>query len=56
MWEVALYVRESFNFAQLSAGDDKVKSLWVRIKGKSKKTDVLVEICLQTTHPGCRGK
>lgn len=49
---MALYVRECFNFAELNAGGDKVKSLWVRIKGKAKKTDVLVEISLQTTQSG----
>lgn len=42
-----LYVREYFYVVELSAGNDKVKSLWVRIRGKPNNTDILVVI-LQT--------
>ncbi|KAK4818760.1 hypothetical protein QYF61_018932 [Mycteria americana] len=42
---VALYVRECFNCLELDDGDDRVKSLWVRISGKANKADSMVGVC-----------
>ena len=42
---VALYVRECFDVTQLAAVDDKVESVWVRIKGRADMADILVGIC-----------
>ena len=42
---VALYVRECFDVTELMAGDDKVESLWVKIRGRDDKADILVGVC-----------
>ena len=42
---VALYVRECFDVTELMAGDDKVESLWVKIRGRADKADILVDAC-----------
>jgi len=42
---VALYVRECFDVVELGAGNDKVESLWVRIRGRANKADILVGFC-----------
>ena len=42
---VALYVRECFDVTELITGDDKVESLWVKIRGRADKADILVGIC-----------
>ena len=42
---VALYIRESFDVVELQAGNDKVESLWVRIRGKAGKASILVGVC-----------
>ena len=39
---MALYVRECFD---VTAGDDKVESLWVKIRGRADKADILMGIC-----------
>ncbi|GAB0178246.1 maestro heat-like repeat-containing protein family member 7 [Grus japonensis] len=46
---VALYVRECFDCIELNDGDDKVKCLWVRMKGKANKADILLESVID--HP-----
>ena len=42
---VALYIRESLDVGELEAGNDKVESLWVRIRGKANKASILVGVC-----------
>uniref|UniRef100_A0A8B9CU89 Reverse transcriptase domain-containing protein n=1 Tax=Anser brachyrhynchus TaxID=132585 RepID=A0A8B9CU89_9AVES len=42
---VALYIRECFDVEELEAGNDKVESLWVRIRGKANKASILVGVC-----------
>lgn len=42
---VALSVRECFDVVELGAGDGKVEFLWVRIKGRANKADILVGAC-----------
>ena len=39
------YVRECFDVTELMAGDDKVESLWVKIRGRADKADILVGVC-----------
>ena len=41
---VALYVKECFDVTGIMAGD-KVESLWVKIRGRADKADILVGIC-----------
>lgn len=40
-----LQLRECFNITELASGDEKFDSLWVRIRGYSKKLDILVLLC-----------
>ena len=42
---MALYDREGFDVVELKAGNDKVESLWVRIRGRANKADILVGVC-----------
>ena len=42
---VALYVRECSDVTELMAGDNKVESLWVKTRGRSDKSDILVGVC-----------
>ncbi|KAJ7397045.1 mitochondrial fission process protein 1 [Pitangus sulphuratus] len=44
---VALYVRQHLEYIKLCLGveDEQVKSLWVRIKGSTSKSDTVVGIC-----------
>ncbi|KAK4827580.1 hypothetical protein QYF61_019482 [Mycteria americana] len=42
---VALYVRESLDSLELNDGDDRVECLWVRIRGKANKADIVVGVC-----------
>uniref|UniRef100_A0A8B9C3Y3 Reverse transcriptase domain-containing protein n=1 Tax=Anser brachyrhynchus TaxID=132585 RepID=A0A8B9C3Y3_9AVES len=42
---VALYIRECLDVEELEAGNDKVESLWVRIRGKANKASILVGVC-----------
>ncbi|GAB0202630.1 hypothetical protein GRJ2_002728600 [Grus japonensis] len=42
---VALYVRECFDCIELKDCDDKVKCLWVRMRGKANKADILLGVC-----------
>ncbi|GAB0203947.1 hypothetical protein GRJ2_002860300 [Grus japonensis] len=43
--EVALYVRECFDCLELDNGDDRVECLWLRIRGKANKADIMVGVC-----------
>jgi len=42
---MAFYVRECFDVIELVAGDDKVESLWVRIRERASKADILMGVC-----------
>ncbi|KAK4831654.1 hypothetical protein QYF61_018621 [Mycteria americana] len=42
---VALYVRECLGSLELHDGDDRVECLWVRIRGKANKSDIVVGVC-----------
>ncbi|KAK4816775.1 hypothetical protein QYF61_022887 [Mycteria americana] len=42
---VALYIRECLDSLELDDGDDRVECLWVRIRGKANKADVVVGVC-----------
>ncbi|MCQ4078480.1 endonuclease/exonuclease/phosphatase family protein [Klebsiella pneumoniae] len=42
---VALYVRESFSATEIVTGDDNIESLWVKIRGRADKADILVGVC-----------
>lgn len=41
---LCLYFRKYFHSAVLKVGNDKVESLWLRIRGKAYNTDILVGI------------
>ena len=42
---VALYVKESFDCLELDDGDDRVECLWVRVRAKVNKADIMVGVC-----------
>ena len=42
---VALYVKECFEVTELMTGDNKVESLWFKIRGRADKADILVGVC-----------
>ena len=42
---MALYVKECFEVTEFMTGDDKVESLWVKIRGRADKADILVGVC-----------
>jgi len=41
---VALYVRDCFNCIELKVCDDKVECLWVKMRGKASKADILLGV------------
>ncbi|GAB0187578.1 hypothetical protein GRJ2_001223100 [Grus japonensis] len=43
--EVALYVRECFDCIELDDCDNKVECLWIRMRGKANKADILLGVC-----------
>lgn len=45
---MALCVRECFACVELDNCDGKVECLWVRIRGKASKADVLLGICYRS--------
>ena len=49
---VALYVKECFEVIELMTGDNKVESLWVKIRGRADKADILVGICYRPPNQG----
>ena len=53
---IALYVRECFRVVELNAGNDKVESLRVVIKGKAKKADILLGVCYRPPNQDEKGK
>ena len=42
---VALYIKECFEVTELMTGEKKVESLWVKIRGRADKADILVAVC-----------
>jgi len=42
---VALYVRDCFDCTELDGCDDKVECLWVKMRGKANKADILLAVC-----------
>jgi len=42
---VALYAGDWFDCIELNACDDKVACLWVKMKGKANKADILLGVC-----------
>ncbi|KAK4821107.1 hypothetical protein QYF61_013445 [Mycteria americana] len=42
---VALYIRECLDNLELDDGDNRVECLWVRIRGKANKADIVVGVC-----------
>jgi len=42
---VALYVRDCFDCIELNDCNDKVTCLWVKIRGKANKPDILLGVC-----------
>ena len=42
---VALYIKGCFDVGELEVGNDRVECLWVRIRGKACKGDILVGVC-----------
>ena len=42
---VALYIKEYFDVEELGVGNDKVECLWIRIRGKACRGDILVGVC-----------
>ncbi|KAJ7425385.1 hypothetical protein WISP_23650 [Willisornis vidua] len=54
--EVALYVREYLDSIEPQVSDDKVDSLWVRIRGKANKADILVGVCCRLSNQDEEGE
>lgn len=42
---VTLYVKKECECMEINDGDDRVESLWVRIKAKANKTDIIMGVC-----------
>jgi len=42
---VALRVRDCFDCIELGDCDDKVRCLWVKMRGKANKADILLGVC-----------
>ena len=49
---VALYIREAFGAIGIEMNDDGVECLWVRIKGKADKADILLGVCYRPPNQG----
>jgi len=43
--EMALYVRDCFDFIELNDCDDKVECLWVKTRGKTNEAEILLGVC-----------
>lgn len=40
-----MYVREGFDYLEFNDGNNRVECLWVRIRGKAKRADIMVGVC-----------
>jgi len=47
---VVLYVRDCFHCTELDDCDDKVECLWVKMRGKANKADILLRVCYRPTN------
>ena len=45
-----LYVRECFDVVELRAVNDKVETLWVRIRERANKADILEGVCYRPSN------
>ena len=43
--DVAFYVKKECECVKINDGDDRVESLWVRIKATANKTDIILRVC-----------
>lgn len=43
-WGSPVYVRNSFDYSELNDGDARAECLWVRIREKANRADILVDI------------
>ena len=41
---VALYIKKDYECVEINDGDDRVESIWIRIKAKANKTGVTVGV------------
>lgn len=48
--DVALYIKKDCECMEINDGDDRVESLWVRIKAKANKTDIIVGVCYRPSN------
>ncbi|RMC20166.1 hypothetical protein DUI87_01012 [Hirundo rustica rustica] len=46
-WKVALYIKKVFDAIGIETNEDGIECLWVRIKGKANKADILLEVCFR---------
>ncbi|PKU32032.1 rna-directed dna polymerase from mobile element jockey-like [Limosa lapponica baueri] len=46
----ALYVREWYECQELNDGDNRVECLWVRIRGRANKADIMVGVCYRPSN------
>ena len=42
---MALYLKECFDVEELGVGNDEVECLWIKIRGKACRGDILVWVC-----------
>ena len=49
---MALDIREAFGAIGIEMDDDGVECLWVRIKGKADKADILLGVCYRPLNKG----
>ena len=42
---MALYIKEYFDVEELGVGNDEVECLWMKMRGKASRGDILVEVC-----------
>ncbi|RMC22464.1 hypothetical protein DUI87_00778 [Hirundo rustica rustica] len=42
---VALYIKQTFDTVGIETKEDGVECLWVKIKGKANKADILLGVC-----------
>lgn len=47
---VTLYVKKECECMEINDGDDRVESLWVRIKAKANKTDIIMGMCYRPSN------
>lgn len=48
---MALYIKDCFDVEELGVVNDKVECLWVKIRGKACRGDILVGVCYRPPNP-----